>query len=471
MVFTLIRGKVMAVTLGAEGVGATALIDQMAVLIAQLTAFSLPLAGVKFLSAADSDGREAFERLYGTLFRVLAGVSMAGAAVAMALLFWRPSILGAGLINYRSAAILGMLVIPATNLTVLLTNAIAASRRTRASAIYGLAISVALAVFCWIGVMTAGVHGYYVANVMAMSAAVAGGVIYLARSRRVSLWGARIASLRQLRSYSAVAKFSAIMYVTSFTSPASDLLVRYAVLETGGLATTGLFQAAAGLGLILRNVLRPSFSLFLTPVLNRKGTPAEKLREAMLFLRVLTALLGIGALPLVMFPKWWLLLLYSRQFEVAAPAVYLFVVGVGIQLLGAVNIALLLGLDDTPAFVQATILADIATAIFAWWLAPNLGLNGVGIAFIVDGLVTLILTTWWLLSRHQMAVHRNIGWMPPVVFAVVATAGAWAARWETANLGVAAGKAALCAIFAYFLLRAVGGKDLNRLWRSFAPSR
>jgi O-antigen/teichoic acid export membrane protein len=469
MAFNLLRAKIVAVTLGPAGVGAASVIDQVAILIAQFAACSLPLAGVKFLSAADSESHEEFERLYSAFFRVLLLLSLAGTSLSVIIVLWRPAILGPDLARYRSAAVLGLLAIPAMNLTVLLTNAIAASRRTRASALYGLAISITLTVFCWGGITLAGFHGYYLANLAAMIAAVAGGTIYLWQRQHVHLL-TTANPFHQLRQYSGVMKFSGAMYITSLTSPLSDLLVRYAVLETGGLFTTGLFQAAVGLSLILRNVMRPSFSLFLTPVLNRKTAAGEKLREAATFLRVLTALIGAGALPLVLFPKWWLLLVYSHRFESAAPFVYLFVLGISIQVLASVNIALLLGLDDAPAYVSAIIVSDIATALFAWWLAPTLGLLGVGLAFILDGAVAFILAEWCLWSRHKLIVHRSIGWMPPAVLAIIGAAGTIAARWDASSGTTDTLKVALCAIFAFYLLRAVGGSTVKSFFRAFRPS-
>ena len=129
MAFTLLRSKVVALTLGTTGVGAIGLIDQVATLIAQISTFSLPVAAVKFLSAAHSESRDAFARLYSAFLRVLLVLSLIGTAIGVALLLGRPEVLGRELTPYSSLAILALLALPATNVSTLVTNTLAAARR------------------------------------------------------------------------------------------------------------------------------------------------------------------------------------------------------------------------------------------------------------------------------------------------------------------------------------------------------
>ncbi|HWE49871.1 MAG TPA: hypothetical protein VG273_08785 [Bryobacteraceae bacterium] len=459
MVFNLIRSKVAAVALGTVGVGAISVIDQVTILIAQLAAFSLPVAGIKFLSAAHSESHAEFAALYSALFRALLLLSLAGTVLAAACLAWKPEILGAELERYRWIALLGLIAIPATNLTVLLTNTMAASKASRASALFGLAGSILLAATCSVGIATAGIRGYYLANFAATGALVLGGIVYLRKRQNLNIGGFPDGVHVKLRRHARILKFSAAMYATSFSSPLSDLLVRYAVLLSGGLSTTGLFQAASGMGLMLRSILRPSFSLFLTPALNRKGTTEQKALEAAMFFRVLSLLLGIAALPIVLFPSLWMSLLYSKAFEPAASGIYLFVLGVGVQLLAAVNVALLLGLDDIRAYVWTSVGADAATALLAWFLAPRLGLSGVGLAFILDGAVVFSFSSSWLWRRHGVSIRKAIGWMPPSIVAILAGAGMLSSRPGIDTAGVIVLKCGLLGAFVLCFLKLVRSGD------------
>ncbi len=56
IVIQFVRSKVVAVTLGPAGVGVISTIDQTVQFVAFAAAFSIPLASVKFLSKAHSEG-------------------------------------------------------------------------------------------------------------------------------------------------------------------------------------------------------------------------------------------------------------------------------------------------------------------------------------------------------------------------------------------------------------------------------
>lgn len=314
MAFNLLRSKIVAVTVGPAGVGAISLIDQVAALVAQICTFSLPYAAVKFLSAAHSEGREAFTSQYVTFLRVLVIISVLGSGVGAALLWWWPAVLGRELVTYGSVVVVALLAVPALNLTALLTNAMAAAQRLRASALYGLLIAVALAVLSGAGVVLAGLKGYYVGNLLALVGLAAGGAFWF--SRREGLWApsGRINLWREMRRYPKVLNFAAALYVISFAFPMAYLIARYALLSAHGLEATGLLQSAMALGLALTAVMRPANALFLTPALNRNEEGSKKFHKAANYLRVLALIIGIAALPLVLFPDWWLLILYSRRF-------------------------------------------------------------------------------------------------------------------------------------------------------------
>src|ERR1700716_193468 len=94
MLFTLMRSKVVAISAGPAGVGAISIVDQVVVLVAQISTFSLPYASIKMLSAAHSESRESFARGFAAFLRLLLVISVLGAVVGIALVFVRPSLLG-----------------------------------------------------------------------------------------------------------------------------------------------------------------------------------------------------------------------------------------------------------------------------------------------------------------------------------------------------------------------------------------
>ena len=420
MAFTFGRSKAVAVTLGPAGVGTTGLIDQTIGVVAQVCAFALPSAAVKFLAAAHSDDREGFEKLYAALFQALAFLSLLGMAGASAALWFWPAALGRGFETYGGLVTVGLLAIPGINLSVLLMSAMAAARRGRASAVYGFLMTAGSAGLAVAGVVLFGLRGYYAGSVLGTSLVAAGGIVFLFKAEGLRL---RWAPLRQLAWFGNVAGFSAALYLVSFTTPLADLVARLAVLRAGGLPTVGLFQAAVGMALALKTVIRGSFAIYFIPAINRKTDVREKLAETAGFARALSIITATIALPLVLFPDIWLSLLYSRAFVHVSSYVWVFTVATVLLLFGAAAQNLLTGLDHIGTFALACLAGDVATAALSWWLVPRVGLYGVGIAMASSGSLLLVVGAWQVWSYHRLKLHAAIGRYALAVLAAVAAAG------------------------------------------------
>ena len=117
------EAKIVALLLGPEGVGAISVIDQVVQFAAYLSAFSLPLASVKFLSRAHSKGDDAFRRTYSAFLMLL----LVLAAVTMALILLRPDWLGLTLARFRVSLLVAAASIPAMSLMAFFTNVLAAT--------------------------------------------------------------------------------------------------------------------------------------------------------------------------------------------------------------------------------------------------------------------------------------------------------------------------------------------------------
>lgn len=437
MVFTFGRSKAVAVTLGPSGVGTIGLIDQTISVVAQVCAFALPSAAVKFLSAAHSDNRGTFAELYAALFQALALLSVLGVAgVAAALGFW-PAALGRGFLTYGGLVTLGLLAIPGINISVLLTSAIAAVRRARAAAVYGLLVTAATAGLAIAGVVVFGLRGYYAGSVLGASLAAAGGIVFLFRTEGLRL---RWIPVRRWGWFRNVAGFSAALYLVSFTTPLADLIARLAVLRAGGLPTVGLFQAGVGMALALKTVIRGSFGIYFMPAINRNTDVKEKLRETAGFARALSIIIATIALPLVLFPGTWLSLLYSREFVQVSSYVWVFTFATVLQLFGATAQNLLTGLDHIGTFAMACLGGDVATAALSWWLVPRVGLYGVGIAMASNGSLLFVIGAWRVWSAHGLKLHTAVGRYVLAVLAAIAGAAVTAVLFSSNSAADTAGR-------------------------------
>jgi O-antigen/teichoic acid export membrane protein len=451
----LLRSKVVALAVGPKGVGVISIIDQIVVLVAQVSLFSLPFAAVKFLSAAHSESHQAFARGYAAFRRILLLISLAGAALASLIALAWPGVLGREISRYKGLLVLGLLTIPAIALTGLLTNTFAAAQRARASGMFGLLAAVALAVFAGGGILWAGLPGYYVGNLVAGFFTIAGGMLYL--SSREGLGAQRgISIVKELRRYPAVFSLAGALYITSFTNPIANLVARYSVLQISDVGAAGLLQAAMGLSLALGSVLSASAVLYLMPVMNRNAPFEEKFRAATEFQRVLLVTASVAALPIVLFPRLWVYLLYSREFQLAAPQVYLFVVAQAVLLLSGVNQGLLIGLDRIAPFVLIGLTGDAGVAFLSVLLARRFGLMGVGLAFLLIRLLSYALSCGYLAARYHVFVPRGLGWYPFCALLVVGTAGAAAAHFSVETPAWIAAKAALAILLAVAGLKALG---------------
>lgn len=463
MFFNLVRSKIVALTAGPEGLGAIGVIDQVVAMVAQISTFSLPYASAKFLSAAHSESREAFAKQYVAFLRALLVISLAGTAIGTVLVFVRPAVLGSELVGYGGIVLIALLAIPANNLTGLLTNAMAAARRVRASALLGLFTAIALAIGSGGGLLVAGLSGYYAGSVFMTLVVLAGGMVYLFKKEQLHGHYGAVSVLTEIRRYPQVLSFAASLYIISFTTPLAEFIARYSLLRKGGFAATGLLQSALGLALALRTVMRASNALLLTPAMNRIGDSTEKLRGAVEFARALSLTIGIIAVPIVLFPDWLLFVLYSHRFLAAAPYVYLFVLAECLQLLAGVNQALIIGLNHIATNVLVSIVADIGIAAISWWLAPQYGIAGVAIAFLVSRPLIFMLTALKLRSSHGMAISRAMGWLPLYVLGVIATAGALVSWFNSNTAAIIILKLAVWAAFTFSLLRMVRTNNGNLL--------
>jgi antigen flippase len=461
MLFMLVRSKVVALTAGPAGVGAISVVDQVVVLIAQISTFSLPFASIKMLSAAHSEGRESFARGYAAFLRLLLVISVLGAAVGITLVLVRPSLLGSELVSYRSIVIVALMAIPATNLSALVTNALAAARRVRASALLGLVTAIALAAASISGILLAGLYGYYVGNVIAVVVLAIAAMLYLSRAEDVRSLKGPVNPLKEVLRYPETLSFAGALYVISFTTPLAFLVARYALVRKGGFEGAGLLQAAMGLALALRTVMRSSNALFLTPAMNRRGESGHKFQNATEFSRGLALTIGIVALPMVLFPEWGLRVLYSSRFTTAAPFVFLFVLAESLQLLAGVNQALLIGLNYIGSHVTIAVLSDFSLAAISWWLVPRYGIGGVALALLFSPILVFVLTALRLRLGQRMAIYKSIGWLPFYVIGVIGIAGA-VVSWSGSNtLIVTLLKALFWAAVAFSLLKVITKGNTN----------
>lgn len=402
MVANLVRVKIVALEAGPSGLGLVTVVEQIVLVAALACTLSLPFAAVKFLSLAHSRSHRSFVRAYLAFRRVLGVLSLAGLATALLVAFAGPGIFGADVGANEEVLIVAVTAIPLLNLLALLTRAVAATGRSTAAAGVTLAQWSGLAIGAGTGVVVGGLRGYFVGGTIAMLVVLLGGTLYMRRSQRTGQHGGSIETRSELRLYPGIVRFALVHSIIMLTTPAAFLVARYAVLADSGLEQVGLLAAAFGLSQAITMLLTPAISLILTPAVNRSDTPSVKLERTLRFRRSLLFAVGGAMLPLLLFPKPLLELLFAAEFTPVDSYLYLFVLGEAIGLVSGVHQALLIGLDDFAANVAYIVAGQVLLTGLVIVLVPAVGIAGVGIALIADHALVLALTTSRLRRRHGM---------------------------------------------------------------------
>jgi O-antigen/teichoic acid export membrane protein len=403
-----IRSKTIAVLLGPEGVGVISVVDQMVMMIAQLSAFSLPFAAVKFLSLAHSKGYPEFRQSYGNLLRLLVLLTSVGAAIGVIVVLWHPEILGEDLANYRLVLVLGLISIPLIALQGFLKNVLAAAREIKASAFMDVAIAIVITSCVCVGIVCKGVIGFYWGNLIAGALIVMAVLVYLNHKLHLPLFQGQYNVLQELKKNPDIITFSLIMYTAAFLYPLSLFIARYSIFKEYGHAEAGFLQAALALSSVLNLVLNPANGLYLTPIINRDISKQEKLDAAIEFQEKLMIAIGVLAIPMVLFSQWMVILLFSSEFLEVSQVLFIFVITQCVIQLAGIYQALMIGLNDLKIYSLIMVFSYFSFAVLAWLFAPRYGLAGVAVSQLISSLFIFGLTLAHLTFRHGLTLSNKL---------------------------------------------------------------
>ena len=112
MLLLMMRTKILAVTVGVQGVGTIANIDALAALIAQTLSLSLPFAALRFLPAALRDSPLETDLLYRRMRLVLMALLLPATVVCLVLAVVVPRVFGEALVPFQRTMLLGLAGLP-----------------------------------------------------------------------------------------------------------------------------------------------------------------------------------------------------------------------------------------------------------------------------------------------------------------------------------------------------------------------
>lgn len=443
MLVLLIRTKTLAVMLGPEFVGAMAVIDKLLAVISQTATLSLPFAASRFLPGRWSEGPSAYRDLYARMRNVLLALILAATAATLLVTLAWPQVWGEALLPYRDALLMAIVGLPVVGALPFLQNAIAGRLQAHRSMLVAFAHAIVLAIAV-AGVWWGGLAGYYaVYAVLGLALAV---VVARLATFGTQAPGTRAKLSEALSLPAPVWRFSGSLIVITFLAPYAALFVHYRLLSTHGAESAGWMQAAVGISLAVRGVLGSGHAVYLTPQVNRGGSPAQRMEWANRFQLTFCVLAGVAVPPLLLYPDLFVRLLYSSAFHPGAAFVGLFVLTEVLVLIAGTYQALVVALDGMRVHVANNLVAQLLVVIGAYMLVERYGILGTGVSVLLAPVFLVGATAAYLRRSFGLAMPRGVvvrsGWLA----ASLAAAGLVGARMEGTILETLPLKAAVFAV-------------------------
>jgi O-antigen/teichoic acid export membrane protein len=465
MLFQLVRTKVLAVLLGPEAIGVMAVIDKLLAVIAQTASLSFPFAAVRFLPGVFHRDRREFAAVLRSMQRILLTTVGLATLLALGVTVLAPQLWGKGLYPYRHVMLIAVLTIPVLAFIPFFQNVVAAQLRQNRAMTIAAGNAAVLTVASVAGVLLGGIAGSYagyaiagLAFALVVARAARGGTTSPEPSVGDAALEPPSGGLPPL-----LWQFSAAMLTLAFLTPYAALFVHYRVLSRIGAEAAGWMQAAIGVSIAVRGVLGSAHAVFLTPGVNRGGTPAERMTWASQFQSTLCLLVGLSVPLLLLFPQIAVGVLYSSQFAPGARYVALFVVVELIGLIASTYQSLIVAFDHLLFHVFQNVVAQLLLVVVAWQTIDRYGIAGAAASGLAAQLVLYIATTVFLRTRHGLRVPARTAALTAFVLIIAVGCGVIGAWWPTLSTGTVAVKVACYFTIVAVLLTFLSPSERQRL--------
>ena len=403
--FALLRAKGLAVMLGPEGVGVVGTMEQLVVTVTQVAAFGIPIAAMKFMSAAHSISDDAFRDSFAAFIRVMIGLALFVTTLGVVVYLSAPDLLPS-LAEHGEVLVASVLGVPPMMMTIMISHTLAAAQRPKAAATYNFCFVGSVAVVGLFGAWTGGAAGFFYAAAAAGSAVVLGGMIWLRRNLGLSLWRPGVSVRHQLTLRPKVFSTAFTASVSLASLSMTMLLIRYVTIGELGEVQTGYLQAALSLALSVGSVIGTINALQLAPRMNRQQPNAERFTHAEDFANRVVLLLAAGAIPVALLPGLGLAILFTTEFLPATTALIFCLIWQVNHQFRTICLQLLIGTDHpmTGAFAGILTLATTTAAII--FLVGPVGILAAPIALILGDILAIAV----MLFRLGTAVSMPVPW-------------------------------------------------------------
>ena len=383
----VVRSKAVSVVLGPAGLGIVGLIDQLIFAIATICTLSLPTVVLRVMPRAY--GEPGFARQYVSFLRAVVVVSVIGSGAFGAMLALRPTIFGEVGATYSTEFGIALISVPLIALGLLLPNVLAASMRPVAAAWLSLAVAAVAAMAAVTGLVSHSIRDIYIWQAVMTGALLVAALAHFKRKLHLPFHDASAGLVKEIRERPDIIPTAVAIYASLVGFAVSLLVVRYVAVQSLGAAIGGWLQAILSMVISVGTVLVAMAARYLGPVLNRPAALEEKFAIFDLFRRRQLMILIALAVPLVLFAKLALIILFSSKFVPAAAWLPAFLVWQLLYIQTNVQLQLLFALDELWIVTVKSIAGCVLSVVLCFLLVPNYGLGGAAVAMIAGTGLTL----------------------------------------------------------------------------------
>jgi O-antigen/teichoic acid export membrane protein len=397
----VVRAKAISVELGPVGLGVVGLIDQLVILIATVCALSLPTVVLRVMPRVY--GGPEFGRQYASFLQAVVIASVLGAAVLGVVLAVQPSALGEVPAKYATEFGIALVSVPLFAVGLLLPNVLAASMRPVGAAWLSFGIAAMATIAALVGMLLGGIREIYIWQALATAALLVAALVYFKARLHLPLHDRSAGLLHEIRARPDIIPNVVAVYASLVGAAFSLLVVRYVTANSLGTEIAGWLQSILSMVLAVSAVMVAMASRYLLPVLSRPSPLEEKFATFDLFRRRQLLIMIALTVPLVIFAKVALIILFSSKFIAAAAWLPAFLVWQLLYIQTNVQLQLLFALDELWIVTIKSIAGCVLSALLCVFLIPTYGLSGGAAAMIAGTALTLAIGALRL-RRHGYVI-------------------------------------------------------------------
>ena len=393
----LVRAKVVAVLIGAQGIGLMGILTAFNGNVSSLAGWGLGTTGVRALSAASPEQLPAKLAAVRRFGHILSWISLG----LVLLVFWPVSLLTFREPGHELDLLCAGLAVPLLVATGMWSAVLQAGGHLRqlamsqiAAALVGLLLGIPL-------IWAFGMSG--IAPSMVIAAAVPALVTWRYASKlHPTPLGHPVARV-DVRAFIAM---GGALTLASLVGQLAAYGTRIIIVQSLGLEAAGSYQAAFSTAGSLPGFVFAAMCADFFPRVAAARTDEGALRLAesqiqaglLLTLPALALLLVLGG--------WCMRLLFSNSFEQAVPVLAWMVCGVFVRVISFPMGYFLLARGSSRLVLMAEALGGGATVLLSLWLTSNYGLAGAGQAFLASSLIYTLCLAFILRAKSGRWVGR-----------------------------------------------------------------